>query len=562
MSEQIRLLVVEDNPGDAGLITAYLGDGGSLEYEVVYAVRLSGALERVAQGRFDAILLDLGLPDSAGLETLRAMRGATRKVPIVVLTGRDDESTGLAAILHGAQEYLTKGAITGDLLRHVLRYAIERERSQAELVASRELLRAVIDIIPDSIYAKDLAGRKILANPADVAHILGASDVSDLLGKTDMEVFPPDVAARSEADDRAVYAGVSVLNREEWGTGADGRATWGLTTKIPLRDAAGQITGLVGITRSNTRNKIAEIRASLSRGVLECLNRIDTDRDAISEILQLIKDGTGIEAVGIRLREGDGYPYYQVNGFPEHFVEHERDLCSRDEAGELLRDPAGTPLLACVCGMVIHGDTDATLPDFTAGGSYWTNSMPAALVTTVEEDSPARMRNGCNAEGYQSVALIPLKMGGQIIGLLQLNDRRPGQFTLEAIEYYEGLGASIGVALSRRQATEALRTSEAQYRLLADHMTDTVSLMDLELNPTYLSPSVWKARGVDAGDLREMSLDKRLTPPSLELAQKIASEERARVLTDPDCQVHRTVELEFCRADGTTYWSEITLTMV
>jgi PAS domain S-box-containing protein/putative nucleotidyltransferase with HDIG domain len=215
--------------------------------------------------------------------------------------------------------------------------------------------------------------------------------------------------------------------------------------------------------------KQAQQRERLARDVLGRLNQSEGTTDTIRDILQMVKKSTGVEAVGIRLREGDDFPYSQTNGFPDHFVEMERDLCARDEAGRIVRDTEGNPVLEGMCGNILRGRTDPNLSFFTEGGSFWSNCTTELLASPTEKDRQARMRNRCNGEGYESVALIPLRSGDEIIGLLQLNDHRRNQFTLEMIQFFEGLGASIGIALSRTQGEDALRVSETRYRLLIDN---------------------------------------------------------------------------------------------
>ena len=104
--------------------------------------------------------------------------------------------------------------------------------------------------------------------------------------------------------------------------------------------------------------------------------------------------------------------------------------------------------MACLCGGVLQGRTDPSLPFFTEAGSFWTNNTDILLQETTKEQL-GETRDICNAEGYLSVALIPLKSQQGIIGLLQLNDGRPDRFTLELIKFLERLGESIGIALAR-----------------------------------------------------------------------------------------------------------------
>jgi len=133
MSHLLRILLVEDNPGDADLLMFLLPQDGSTPLDFKCVTRLSEALEAVAEARFDLILLDLGLPDSNGLETLRIMRRHTVLLPIIVLTGNSDEGLGVDAIRVGAQDYLIKGETDGNLLSRSLKYAVERKKSENAL---------------------------------------------------------------------------------------------------------------------------------------------------------------------------------------------------------------------------------------------------------------------------------------------------------------------------------------------------------------------------------------------------------------------------------------------
>ena len=134
----MRVLLVEDNDDDAMLIRESLS-GTALEID--RAERLSTALAQLTLGKFDAVLLDLSLPDAWGLETIRRLRREAAAVPIVVLTGLNDEEIAMRAVEEGAQDYLFKGQADGHLLARSLRYAIQRHRAEETLKErNRELL--------------------------------------------------------------------------------------------------------------------------------------------------------------------------------------------------------------------------------------------------------------------------------------------------------------------------------------------------------------------------------------------------------------------------------------
>ena len=121
----------------------------------------------------------------------------------------------------------------------------------------------------------------------------------------------------------------------------------------------------------------------------------------------------------------------------------------------MIRDSDGNPVLECMCGNVIAGRTNPKLPFFTEGGSFFSNCTSDLLAKTTEKERQARTRNRCNGEGYESVALLPIKTNDTTYGLLQLNDRRKDTFTPMMISYLEGVASIIAVLFSFIEAKEA-----------------------------------------------------------------------------------------------------------
>jgi DNA-binding response OmpR family regulator len=132
-----RLLLVEDNAGDARLLREMFNEQGKHETEVVHVGSLAEAEAHLAVHSTDIVLLDLGLPDAHGLEGVRRARAAAPGVPLVVLTGLDDESLASRALQEGAQDYLIKGQIETRGLMRALRYAIERKLMEEALFAEK-----------------------------------------------------------------------------------------------------------------------------------------------------------------------------------------------------------------------------------------------------------------------------------------------------------------------------------------------------------------------------------------------------------------------------------------
>ncbi|MDD5712674.1 MAG: PAS domain S-box protein, partial [Smithellaceae bacterium] len=152
-----KILLIEDNPGDARLIKEMLVEAGASKLEVERVERLSEGLERLRSGNVDFVLLDLGLPDSQGIESLNKICSAAPQLPVVVFTGMADESLGIRAVQAGAQDYLIKGQVDGNLLVHSISYAIERKRLEEELREARDYLEELLDYAnaPIIVWGRD-----------------------------------------------------------------------------------------------------------------------------------------------------------------------------------------------------------------------------------------------------------------------------------------------------------------------------------------------------------------------------------------------------------------------
>jgi PAS domain S-box-containing protein len=264
-----------------------------------------------------------------------------------------------------------------------------------------------------------------------------------------------------------------------------------------------------------TQRKQADLERETSVEFLRFMNTCTNSRDLIKESSIFIQRKSGCEAVGVRLREGDDYPYYEARGFPAAFVTAENSLCAKTETGEILRDSLGNPALECMCGNVINGRIDPSQPFFTPNGSFWTNSTTALLSSTSEADRQARTRNRCHGEGFESVALIPLFVGNERIGLLQLNDRRKGLFNLEAITLWERLAGYLSVTLTKLRAEEALRESEEKYRRIVQTSKEGIWAMDSNYLTTFVNQRMADMLGYTPVEMIGRRVDTFMFPEDL-----------------------------------------------
>jgi len=136
-----RVLLIEDNPGDARLLREYLS-GAAGDFTLEWADCLAAGLEVLARGNIDVVVLDLSLPDSRGLETFTRVRTDAPQVPIVVISGIDDEALAIQAVREGAQDYLVKGEASATLVVRSIRYAVERHKARAGALRAEPPKRA------------------------------------------------------------------------------------------------------------------------------------------------------------------------------------------------------------------------------------------------------------------------------------------------------------------------------------------------------------------------------------------------------------------------------------
>jgi DNA-binding response OmpR family regulator len=153
-----RLLLIEDNPGDARLLHEMVNEPGAHNVVLTHVGRMSEAEEVLAAQPFDIVLLDLGLTDAQGLDAVRQAHAAAPGVPLIVLTGLDDESLASQALQEGAQDFLIKGQVEARGLLRAMRYAVERKAMEEALYAEKERAEVTLNSIGDAVACTDIQG--------------------------------------------------------------------------------------------------------------------------------------------------------------------------------------------------------------------------------------------------------------------------------------------------------------------------------------------------------------------------------------------------------------------
>lgn len=258
-TQRALVLIADDDRADVRLLKRLLEYEG---YAVSTAATGNETLKLYEQSRPDLILLDIVLPDLDGFEVcekLQTLPGGST-TPILILTSIGDEQASVdRAFAAGAADYINKPVVRHwAVLSQRIRRLIRSKQAEEALERERNLLRTLIDSIPDYIFAKDSAGRYLVSN---LAHALAVNVLrpEDLIGKTAFEAFPPHLAAQFDADDRAIMeSGEALINVDRRTIDARGQERMVFTTKVPLKDPQGRVIGLVGVSRDVTERKQLE----------------------------------------------------------------------------------------------------------------------------------------------------------------------------------------------------------------------------------------------------------------------------------------------------------------
>lgn len=249
----IRVLLIEDEAGDAYLVKTALKQSKDVEFEVTWSQSLSQAQKMLSSECFDVILLDLSLPDSEGISTVKRTRYCACDIPIVVLTGREDTDFALNALKAGANDYMVKGDFGFNGLARVIRYALLRDEMEAE----NKLLVAALNAAANGIVITDVNAVIKWANPAFTK--LTGYELSEALN------HKPSELVRSNKHNQEFYKIMwdKLLSGEQWqgeviNKRKDGTLYHENLSIAPVKNARGEITNFVGVKQDISERKQLE----------------------------------------------------------------------------------------------------------------------------------------------------------------------------------------------------------------------------------------------------------------------------------------------------------------
>jgi PAS domain S-box-containing protein/putative nucleotidyltransferase with HDIG domain len=493
-----HVLLIEDTPEDARLIGTLLADGNGGPFRLETVDRLSTALAVLESEPPDAILLDLGLPDSQGLDTLDRLRQQSGGTPIVVLTDFDDATTALPAIARGAQDCLPKGGFDEQLLVRTIRHAMERSLAEETAHASEELYRNLFEQANEAIVLmqKDVIRRinpravKILGYPEE--EVAGAL-FTDFVHEEDRAIVAGRFARRMRGENPPANSEFRIRPNDGpllWVDVTIGRIRW-----------KGEPAVLAFLTDISER-KAAEVRTAklLERQV--ATNELTLALGATADptrIYRILYEHVShlVEAHYLGISTFDP-ERNEIRGRFAVVAEEERDaarlpLIPIDEEGKGLHSTVirtGEPLLV---------------------GDYLEALQDDAVVYRVLDDggvrrieSPDDMR-GISA---RSAVLVPMKIEGEVVGTLQVQCERPNAFDREDVALLSGLANVAAIALQNSQLVQESRDQATQLRDAFDGIIQTVSTA-AEVRDPYTAGHQQRVARLATAIAKEIGLDEK-----------------------------------------------------
>ena len=436
MNKRIRLLLIEDRPSDAELILHELRRAG-YEPEWTRVETEPDYLAQLDQG-WEIILADYNLPQFTGLRALELLNERGLAIPFIIVSGTIGEERAVQAMKDGASDYVMKDRLArlGPAVVRALREAAlrrESKRAGAELRAATQLLASTVQTAPDAIMALDPQGRVILWNPA-AERIFGWS-AAEIHGQPCPHV-PPEKQGEFWSTFEGAKAGSPVVNLESQRRRKDGSLVEVSFSTAPLRDAEGRFIGAMAIFQDITERKRTESQLKCFASLGMELSDAKSPSEAARTIVKAAAELLGWDACYLDLWKPDQPHVTQLIGM---------DIVNGQRV-EVPLSPLATqpsPMMRRV---------------MAEGAQLILRQGPA-------DEQPPLVPFGDTARRSQSLLLVPVRHGGQAIGVLSVQTYRPNAYAASDLSTLQALADHCAGTLDRLQAEEALRENEERLRV-------------------------------------------------------------------------------------------------
>jgi GAF domain-containing protein len=474
----MKILLVEDNPGDARWTKELLTEGGTEQLDIVHAKRLSEAVEMLTLSQVDAVLLDLSLPDSSGIETFSKLHASSPQTPIVVLSGTADESIALKTVQLGAQDYLVKGVINSNTLHRVIRYAIERKQAEHELALSYNRLQAlnemaqtlsqtlelkelldkalvkvlsIIEVDAGFIYLLDNYSRKLVLESQITPAItpikcidalpLAVNEIDRLAEATSPTINLQNILNQKNASmitDPIVTAKLHIIN------------AFPLHTKTKMEGM------LILASSKNTTisTETMELLNGITNQLAVAIDNASLYRDTKdkAERLSLITSLSKVMCSSLDIRN--------IYSF---FIEGIKRLVSFDQATIIFLSGAKAHFFAVYSTVPTELTPGATVPASDTAVPWLLEHKSLIIENDLAKDIRFPIDDTYSKSGLRSIIHLPLISHGEIYGAFTLSSRKPYAFGKREQEILEEFTVQIAVAIENSRLSLKIKNLQKNW---------------------------------------------------------------------------------------------------
>ncbi len=466
-TKSTKILLVEDNPGDARLVQEMLADLGPDRFALEHVGSLGEALSCLNKTKFDVVLLDLCLPDSGALDSLTRIQAAAPRIPVVVLSGHDDDAIALQCVQSGAQDYLVKGKGDSEVLSRSLRYAIERQQIEETLREREENLLALMENAHDGI----------LVNKND-KHIFANQQMAEMLG------YPVE---------ELIGTGIDDLVHPDFHN---------IVKKRHLRRLQGKPEPnqyMIDFISKDGERIPAEITASITQwqgypAVLVIIRDIRGRKRVEQEMLARAHQQAAVAELGQYALSG-----IDLDALMDRAVGIVAGTLGAEYCKVLELLPDGSAFLLRAGEGWMEGLVGQATVDTGMGSQagFTLISKAAVIVEDLREEKRFKGPKLLHDHGVISGMSIIIHGQGQPFGVLGVHTRELREFTRDDINFLRAVANVLTGAIERKQAEEILRESEEKIRLLLESTGEAIYGLDLDGNCTFANSACLKLLGYD-----------------------------------------------------------------
>jgi len=494
----VDILLIEDNPGDARLIDIYLQEQSRRErYRIANTKRLSDALDLLNKQSFNIILLDLSLPDSSGLDTFKKVHSAYPWMPVVVLTGLDDEEVGVNTVKMGAQDFLVKNQLDGALLHRSLRYAIERKHEEDKLRESEERFHNTFEYANVGMCLSNLEGKFIEVNRS-LCDLFGYTE-EELLNKSCEEIsHPKDLETDLANRNRIISGEIHSFQIEKRYFHRTGNIIWALLNISSVTNEKGDIKYFISqvqdITERKKAEKELEIRAE-QQAVIADLGMHALQEDNLDILIdKVIKKTTDTLHVNyskvLELSEDSNYLYF-ITG-------------KGWENGTVKKARIGV-------GTLSHS-------------GYALLKQKPIIVKDYDKENRFNSSQLLKDHKVKSGVCVIIPGPDKPYGVLGVHTSEKRHFSKDDINFIQASANLMGGAIERKEAEQSLAANEQRYRTLFHGATDEVWLYHITedgepSNFLEINDATCELLGYTREELLKMTIYDIIDPDTVDLTQ-------------------------------------------